>query len=57
MDYGLRGQKPPYEVVRTPGGSVVICVAHVVTEEVKDEEAIALAEALNIQFQQRMSAE
>jgi hypothetical protein len=54
MDYGIRGQQPPYEVVRTPRGSVVVCAAHVVTDELKDGEAIALAKALNMEFETRM---
>ena len=37
----------PYQVQRTPRGSVVICTRHIVTEEIKDEEARAIAEALN----------
>jgi hypothetical protein len=49
-----RRHEPPYYVQRTPLGSVVICAAHVVTDEVKDEEAHALATALNAQFKQRM---
>jgi hypothetical protein len=43
----------PYHVQRTPRGSVVICVRHIVTDEVKDEEARALAEALNKEFQRK----
>jgi hypothetical protein len=43
----------PYHVQRTPSGSVVICRAHVVTEEVKDEEARALASALNNEHAKR----
>jgi hypothetical protein len=49
-----RTTNPPYQVQRTPRGSVVICAAHVVTEEVKDEEARALAIALNNEFQRRV---
>jgi hypothetical protein len=48
-----RAANAPYHVQRTPRGSVVICVRHVVTDEVKDEEALALAEALNKEFQRR----
>lgn len=50
-----RAIRAPYQVQRTPRGSVVVCVAHVVTDEVKDEEARALAVALNREFQRRMS--
>lgn len=46
---------PPYYVRRSPRGSVVICRAHMVTEEVKDEEAEALAAALNKQFAERFA--
>jgi hypothetical protein len=59
MDWTQRYSDPPgreeapYQVQRTPRGSVVICVAHVVTEEVKDEEAVALANALNEEHQRR----
>lgn len=45
----------PYSVVRTPRGSVVFCAAHIVTEELKDKEAEALANALNAEFKQRMA--
>jgi len=48
-----RGTSAPYHVRRTPRGSVVICTAHVVTDEVKDEEARALADALNGEFMRR----
>jgi hypothetical protein len=50
-----RTTRAPYHVQRTPRGSVVICAAHVVTEEVKDEEARALANALNQEFQRKVS--
>jgi hypothetical protein len=43
----------PYHVRRTPRGSVVVCASHIVTDEVKDEEARALAEALNKEFQRK----
>ena len=48
-----RTAEPPYYVHRTPRGSVVLCRAHVVTDEVKDEEAHALAEALNNEFKRK----
>jgi hypothetical protein len=51
-----RSIRAPYHIQRTPRGSVVICAAHVVTNEVKDEEARALAIALNREYQQRMRA-
>jgi hypothetical protein len=46
----------PYHVQRSPRGAVVICAAHVVTDEVKHEEARALAIALNKEFQRKASA-
>lgn len=46
----------PYHIQRTPRGSVVVCEAHVVTDEVKDEEARALAAALNHEYQKRRHA-
>jgi hypothetical protein len=49
-----RTANAPYHVQRTPRGSVVICARHIVTDEVKDEEALAIATALNEEFQQRM---
>ena len=53
--HGLRrNQKPPYYVKWTPRGSVVVCDPHEVTDEIKDEEAKALAKALNEQFETRM---
>lgn len=44
----------PYDVQRTPRGSVVVCRSHVVTDELKNGEAIALAKALNMEFETRM---
>jgi hypothetical protein len=44
----------PYNVQRTPRGSVVVCRAHVVTDELKNGEALALAIALNMEFETRM---
>jgi hypothetical protein len=44
----------PYDVQRTPRGSVVVCRSHVVTDELKDGEARALAIALNMEFETRM---
>jgi hypothetical protein len=44
----------PYNVQRTPRGSVVVCRAHVVTDELKEGEAQALARALNMEFETRM---
>jgi hypothetical protein len=46
----------PYHIQRTPRGSVVICERHVVSDEVKDEEARALAIALNREYEKRISA-
>ena len=48
-----RTTAPPYYVHRTPRGSVVLCNPHVVTDELKDEEADALAEALNNEFKRK----
>jgi len=45
----------PYYVKWTPRGSIVLCDPHVVTDEIKDEEAKALAKALNEQFERRFS--
>jgi hypothetical protein len=45
---------PPYYVQQTPRGSVVVCAAHVVTDEIKHGEAMALAKALNMEFETRM---
>lgn len=44
----------PYYVSWTPRGSVVVCAAHTVTDEIKDSEAKALAAALNQEFAARM---
>jgi hypothetical protein len=57
QEYGLSSPpkpKPPYRVQRTPRGSVVVCEAHVVTDELKEGEAQALARALNMEFETRM---
>lgn len=43
----------PYIVQRSPSGAVVICMTHLVTEEIKAEEAQALATALNQEHQRR----
>ena len=54
MGNGTSGQQLPYEVVRTPRGyAVVFCAGHVVTDELKLVEAIALAKALNMEFETR----
>jgi hypothetical protein len=45
----------PYYVKRTPRGSVVICDQHLMTDELKDGEALALAYELNIEHQKRMA--
>jgi hypothetical protein len=44
----------PYYVQQTPRGSVVVCAAHTVTDEIKNGEAMALAKALNMEFETRM---
>lgn len=44
----------PYHVQRTPRGSVVVCAAHVVTDEIKHGEAVALVKALNMEYETRM---
>jgi hypothetical protein len=49
-----RNTTGPYNVQRTPRGAVVVCAAHVVTDELKEGEAIALAKALNMEFETRM---
>jgi hypothetical protein len=43
----------PYFVHRSPRGAVVVCRAHVVTEEMKEEEALALVRALNEEHKKR----
>lgn len=43
----------PYTVKQTPRGSVVICGAHLVTDELKPSEAYAMARALNVEHQMR----
>lgn len=45
----------PYSVIRTPGGFVVTCAQHLVTDEIKEVEARALADALNNEFKARMN--
>ena len=45
----------PYYVERTPRGSVVICSEHVLTDEIKHGEAMALSRALNMEYQTRMA--
>jgi hypothetical protein len=44
----------PYYVQLTPRGSVVVCAAHTVTDELKHGEAMALARALNMEYETRM---
>lgn len=44
----------PYHVHLTPRGSVVVCAAHTVTDEIKHGEAVALAKALNMEYETRM---
>jgi hypothetical protein len=51
---GYRRKPQPYSVQQTPRGSVVVCEAHLVTDELKTEEAFALAEALNTEHRRRM---
>lgn len=46
----------PYYVQQTPRGSVVVCAAHTVTDEIKHGEAMALAKALNMEFERRQAA-
>jgi hypothetical protein len=48
---GYRRLPKPYSVLQSPRGSVVVCGAHLVTDELKTEEAEALAFALNAQHQ------
>jgi hypothetical protein len=47
--------RSPYEVQQTPRGSVVVCRDHLITDEMKPEEAKALAAALNIEHQRKQS--
>jgi hypothetical protein len=51
---GYRRIPKPYTVLQSPRGSVVVCGAHLVTDELKTEEAEALAAALNIEHRSRM---
>ena len=44
----------PYYVERTPRGSVVVCEEHLLTDEIKHGEAMALMKALNMEYQTRM---
>ncbi len=44
----------PYRVEQTPLGSVVVCGEHLVTDEIKPGEALALARALNMEHVTRM---
>ena len=43
----------PYYVKQTNRGSVVVCAAHLVTDEIKTSEAYALRDALNAEHQKR----
>lgn len=52
----LTDDKGPYYVYRTPRGSIVACAAHILTEEIKDEEAEAIANTMNAEHQKRMRA-
>lgn len=45
----------PYVVLRSPSGAVVVCSHHRVTDEIKVNEAYALAAALNEEHQKRMA--
>lgn len=45
----------PFEVLRSPSGAVVVCRWHIVTNEIKDAEAVALAASLNEEFHKRMA--
>jgi hypothetical protein len=45
----------PYIVNRTPRGSVVVCTEHLVTDEITNDEALALANALNAEHLKRHS--
>ena len=40
-------RKAPYFIKETPRGAVVACRGHLVTDEIKTEEALALRDALN----------
>lgn len=51
---GFRRTVAPYSVKQTPRGSVVVCGAHMVTDEIKTVEATALAESLNAQHRRTM---
>jgi hypothetical protein len=44
----------PYYITLTPRGATVVCAAHIVTDEIKEEEARALVAALNSEFETRM---
>jgi hypothetical protein len=57
QEFGPSPKQPetnPYCVQRSPRGAVVVCRAHVVSEEIKEGEAEALARALNMEFETRM---
>lgn len=43
----------PYYVQQTPRGSVVVCGEHLLTDELKNGEAYALAHALNMEHRHR----
>jgi hypothetical protein len=43
----------PYFVKWSPRGAIVACRAHLVTDEVKEDEAYALAQALNEEHRKR----
>jgi hypothetical protein len=46
----------PYYVKQTPRGSVVFCREHILTDELKHSEAIALRNALNMEHQTRTAS-
>jgi hypothetical protein len=43
----------PYVVLRSPSGAVVVCRHHRVTDDIKVDEAFALARALNEEHRKR----
>jgi hypothetical protein len=45
----------PYYITRTPRGSVVVCAAHTVTDELRDDEAKALVRTLNDEHRKRFA--
>jgi hypothetical protein len=46
----------PYVVLRSPSGAVVVCRHHLVTDEIKADEAFALARALNEEHRKRTAS-